>query len=150
MLELRKGERASRDRHNRERWGSGLHWSPEQVGEWRRLRVEDKRDTRDMRRHLLEGLQPLGSDRELETGEAGEMTARVRQILHQTFADRIGHLREHDGYSVTLLPQHRHDWRAVGQDQVRGHPYQLGRVGAQYFGISCPAVFDSEVVAFDP
>src|SRR5262249_31909005 len=92
-------------------------------------------------------LVPVG---DCETGEGGEMIARVPKIRPRPFADRIGHLREHDGYSVTLLPQHRHDWRAVGQDQVRRHAYQLGRVGTQYFGISCPAVFDSEVVSFDP
>ena len=63
-------------RHNRERRRRGLDRSPEQVGEWRRLRVEDERDTRDARRHLLERLQPLGPDRELETGEAGEIDRR--------------------------------------------------------------------------
>jgi hypothetical protein len=52
--------------------------------------------------------------------------------------------------SVTLLPQHGHDWRAVGQDQVRRHAQQLGRVGAQYLRIPCPAVFDFDVVSFDP
>jgi hypothetical protein len=80
------------------------------------FRVEDDRDARDPRRDLLERLQPLGRDRELETGEAGEIAARMRQVRHETLADRIGHLREHDRDSVALLLQSGHHGRAVGQD----------------------------------
>ena len=81
-LELGKGEWADLRRHNRKRPRNSLNGSPEQVSKWCGLRVEDQRYARDVRGRLLEGLQPLRPDRELETGEAGKMTTRVRQILH--------------------------------------------------------------------
>ena len=45
-LKLSEGEQADRGWHERERWRRSLDRWPEQVGEWRRLRVEDKRYAR--------------------------------------------------------------------------------------------------------
>src|SRR5215475_12140903 len=68
-------------------------------------RVKHKRHARDARRGLLERLQPFGSDRELEAGEAGDIAAGIRQVRYETLADRIDHLRKHDWHGRALLPQ---------------------------------------------
>ena len=69
---------SGRDRRHREGGRRGLDRPQEQVGERSAVRVEDERDPRDVRRGLLERLQPFGSDRELEAGEAGQITAWTR------------------------------------------------------------------------
>ena len=90
----------------------GLDRPHEQVGDTARCAgFEDERDPRDVRRGLLEHLQPFRSDRELEAGEAGEIAARMRQVRHEALADRVGHVREHDrhrpGSAPAARPVHR-------------------------------------------
>ena len=142
-IEVVGSAHSGRDRRHREGGRRGLDRPQEQVGERRAVRVEDERDPRDVRRGLLERLQPFGSDRELEAGEAGEIAARMRQVRHEALADRVGHLREHDWHDLALLPQRGRHRRAVGQDQVGRHGEQLRRVVAQYiFSAAGPAVLD--------
>ena len=72
-IEVIGSAHSGRDRRHREGMRRGLDRPHEQVGERRAVRVEDERDPLDVRRSLLEHLQPFGSDRELEAGEAGEI-----------------------------------------------------------------------------
>jgi hypothetical protein len=98
-FELGDGARGDRDRHDGEGGSRGLHRLLEQVGIRGGLRVVDERDPGDARRDLLERLKPLGSDRELEIDEAGDVAARTGQVRHQALPDRVGHLHEHDRHA---------------------------------------------------
>ena len=61
-----------------------------------RLRIEDHRDLRDARCHLLERLQPFAGHRGLEAGKSGDVPARLRPALDETAGDRVGNQREYD------------------------------------------------------
>jgi hypothetical protein len=150
-IEVVRIAHSSHDRRHREGGRRGLDRPQEQVGERRAVRVEDERDPRDLRRGLLERLQPFGSYRELEAGKAGEIAARMRQVQHEALADRVGHLSEYDWQDLALLPQRGRHRSAVGQDQVGRHGEQLRRVVAQFiFSAAGPAVLDPEVAPLDP
>jgi hypothetical protein len=76
---------------------------PELRGKRRYVWVEEHRYTSNRGRDKLERLQPFAADGELEAGEAGEMAAGAGEIRHETAADRIGHLYEHDRYRQAVL-----------------------------------------------
>jgi hypothetical protein len=58
---------------------------------------------RSTRRDLLERLEPFSPERQLEMGEAGNITTRSLNACHDAEIDGIGHLSEHDRYSVRRL-----------------------------------------------
>ena len=75
------------------------------------------------------------------------MSAGMSGLLE--LADRIGHLREHDWRSWTVLPQRDGHGRAVGQDQIGCHGEQLSRVVAEYISVPGPAILDREVASLE-
>jgi hypothetical protein len=74
---------------------------------WRRYRVEQEGDPGDVRRDLLEQLQPLARDRRLNIGETGDVAARPRKARDEAAADRIGNDGENDGDGARLMQQRR-------------------------------------------
>src|SRR4029077_20491317 len=73
----------------------------------RRFRVEQERDPVDVRRNLLEQLQPLAAQRGLDSGETGDVAARPRQRRDEAAADRIRNARENDGDGARFWQQRR-------------------------------------------
>jgi hypothetical protein len=92
----------------------------EQLGEGRSVRVENNRNTGNMRRNLLERFQPFCPNCKLEVGESGDIAARPRQVLRKSLSDWIGHLHEYDRDLPRMLLESGRHRRAVGQDHIRG------------------------------
>src|SRR5262249_47188430 len=59
-------------------------------GIWRRYRVEQEGDPGDVRRDLLEQLQPLAGHRRLNAGEAGDVAAWPRKARDEAATDWVG------------------------------------------------------------
>lgn len=63
----------------------GKHWIP---------LIRQHRDARDSRGHLLQQLEPPGSDLGVVEAEPGDVPARPREALDEPGADRLAH--DHD------------------------------------------------------
>ena len=85
---------------------------------WRRCRVEQESDPVDVRRNLLEQLQPLAGHRGLEKDETSDIAARPRKARDKATADRIGNGRENDGNSARLLQQRRSGGCGLRKNEV--------------------------------
>src|SRR2546421_13007020 len=62
----------------------------------------------EVRRDLLQQLEPFPADAVLEIGEPGRIAARARQAVDKTGTDRIGHQHEHDRHGARRLLQGRY------------------------------------------
>jgi hypothetical protein len=58
-----------------------------------------------VRRNLLEQLQPFAGHRRLHSDETGDVAARLRKARDETAADRIGNVHKHNGDGTRLLQQ---------------------------------------------
>ena len=73
----------------------------------RRCRVEQHSDPVDAWRNFLEQFHPLAGHRRRHRDETGDIAARVRNAGHETAANRICNLNEHDRDGARLLQQRR-------------------------------------------
>ena len=58
--------------------------------------IAKHRRARDLRRDLLEQLQPFPADAVFEIGETGDVASRPRQTGNEAAADRVDGIDEHD------------------------------------------------------
>ena len=64
------------------------------------LGIKDHGNSLDVRRNVLENLQPFSAHRKLEIREAGYVAARVRQIPDITVSHGVGDGNENDRYGT--------------------------------------------------
>lgn len=84
-------------------------------------------------------------------GEAGDIAARPSKTFDKASCDRIGGLREHDGYGPSSLKQRFHDRSTRGQDDIRPKRNQL--TGKLLRNIRTPpaaSIMDSQILTFCP
>jgi hypothetical protein len=65
--------------------------------------IPKDRHSRHAGRDLFEQLQPFPADAEFEVRKTSGVAARPRKAFDEAGADRVGHLREHDGHSAGHL-----------------------------------------------
>src|SRR5262245_25288657 len=95
---LKLGSAADRCRHrlNTERRCRSFYSADEQFSLRGGFGIEDESNPLERWRHLLEQIGPLARDRELGTGEAGDVPAWTSQVGYESLRDWIGDAREYD------------------------------------------------------
>ena len=88
------------------------------IGIGRRRRVEQEDGSTDVRRDLLEQLQPLAGRRCLNIGETSGVAAGPRHARDETAADRIGDGRENDGDCAGFAQQRRGDGCVLRKNEL--------------------------------
>jgi hypothetical protein len=113
--------------------------------------IPNDRRPRQVRRNLLEQLQPFPADAVFVLHETGGVAARPRQTRHEARANRIDDLDEHDRHGAGR-PLHRsRDGGGRGQNDIRRERNQFGRIPAIAVGIArAPARLDPHVAAVGP
>src|SRR5581483_8743328 len=108
-------------------------------------------DPGQVRRDLLEQLQPFGADIVFKIRKAGRVAARFRETFNKPAADGVSDLNENNGDGVGC-PLERPDMRAAGgQYDVRSECDELGRILARALGIAPgPAIIDPEIAPAGP
>src|SRR5262245_15529498 len=115
------------------------------------LGERDKEDTARLRRYLLERLQPFSRERQFEMGEAGDISARMRQACHDAKVDWIGHLHKYDRDGRRRLSRLARRHRPECHDDVRRFADELGRIGPDVIHIACaPDNVDPDIAVLRP
>jgi hypothetical protein len=115
------------------------------------VRIEDKRDSSDAGRDLLEKLEPFSAHADFEIRESGHVAAWSCQIRHYAAGDWIKHEREYDRYRAGRLLQRARGRRAVCEQQVRRERDQFRSLRVEGLAVSDRvAIIDVEVATDDP
>ena len=121
------------------------------VGPGIELRVEKQRDPGQVRRRLLEQLQPPRADRKIQIGDSGAVGLRARQLSRKAEADGIHRLDEDDRNGLRLRQDRICCRRGTGDDHVGREAHQLLGVGSDTAGIGgTEAKVHLQVATFDP
>jgi hypothetical protein len=87
----------------------------------------------------------------LKIREASHVAARPSQARNQAQVDRIGDVYKHDRQGLGRFFQHQRHLCGARHDHVRNKAHNLGRVGANTFGIDGrPTIVEMDVASFDP
>ncbi len=106
---------------------------------------------RQLRRDLLEELQPLSAQIVFEIHETGGVASRLGQRIDDTGTDRIGNAHKYDRQRVRRLLQFQDSKRADSKDHVRSKCNQFRRVFAIVVDIiATPPDIDSQITAGTP
>ena len=116
----------------------------------RRGGVEEKGDPGDMRRDLLQQLQPLASDRWLDIGEAGDIAAAAARSPRSRCPPDRKRSRRRWG-CARVLQQRRRGWcvcERMGRASARRVPSRI--VASSQVRRRCPANVEADVTALRP
>src|SRR5262249_37592934 len=114
-------------------------------------RVAQDRHAGDVRRDLLEQLEPFATDYKSELHESGRLAVRPRQTCNQAAADRIGDLDKNDRHSAGYFKQGFHAAAANGDDHVRRKPPQFRGVFPILARLAgAPTILDADVDIVGP
>src|SRR5579862_1225470 len=113
--------------------------------------VEEHQRSRHTGRELLKSLQPFAADLGLESGEARQVAARVRQALDKPAADRVADLRKDGRYRAPCLQQGRQEIVAMDDNDIRLEIDDLHRITPHAIGIgAAEAIVETNVAALNP
>src|SRR5262245_57971874 len=116
-----------------------------------RLRIEQKCEPRNARRHFLEHFHPFAHHRRFVSGEPGNVSTRMGQVGDEAGADWIGNLNEHDWNGAGFFLEGGDCWGHVTNNYVRLQYDQRLREGLDPGGIAGgPAMIKSKVAALHP
>ncbi len=118
----------------------------------RRVRVEHDRRTRDVRRNLLEQIEPFTGDGSSSgIGESRHVAAGVRKTGDKAGINRVGNDREHDRDRMGFPLQRGCDRRRAGQDYIGLKADKLFCESASKVDVSDgPALLDASIAAVRP
>src|SRR5262245_13440806 len=116
-----------------------------------RLRIEQKCEPRNARRHFLEHFHPFAHHRRFVSGEPGNVSTRMGQVGDEAGADWIGNLNEHDWNGAGFFLEGGDCWGHVTNNYVRLQCDQRLRESLDPGGIAGgPAMIKSKVAALHP
>src|SRR5262249_51393936 len=116
-----------------------------------RLRIEQKCEPRNARRHFLKHFHPFAHHRRFVSGEPGNVSTRMGQVGDEAGADWIGNLNEHDWNGAGFFLERGDCWGHVTNNYVRSQCDQRLREGLDPGGIAGgPAMIKSKVAALHP
>ena len=105
----------------------------------------------DLRRGLLQQLQPFAGNRRLADRDAGGIAARMGEAGDEAAADRVGDHREHDGKRAGLAKQGCQHRSANGEDYIRVDANQFFGGGSDALApVAGKTMLDRDVAAVDP
>src|SRR5262249_16062683 len=106
---------------------------------------------RDIRRDLLQHLQPFAPHRCLEIREARNVPAGVGKARNEPAVDGLGDVTEPDGQVRRNRPQGGKRRIALYEHHVGREPYELFGIILHEPGLAVgPSYLDTQVAAFDP
>src|SRR5262249_55418294 len=113
--------------------------------------ISKHRYSRHVGRDLFEKFEPFHAYAVLVQNETGGIAARPRQTIHESSADWIDGMCEHDRHGSSYRLQRRNSRAGRGQDDIRGECSQFGCKFTLKGGIACgPANVNPYVLTFGP
>jgi hypothetical protein len=112
--------------------------------------IEQRGDSPDARKRLLQQFQALCVDLRAEVGQTRNVSARPRETRYQAGGNGVTGNRDDDGDDRGRLLRGTCSLRPMGHDGVNPETNQFGRqLGQPVILFFCPTVFDDEVLALD-